>query len=116
MQAATRLELDSLGIRQTQGEGGGSSLDEWACVRENCLAGDPVGKPGDRKGHLPYNCFAPSLDSDQKDQLIEVIEKLLADKTTVSALWEDRTEAGSSSSALPIHNLLPCFPSWWRAV
>lgn len=25
-----------------------------------------------------------SLDSDQKDQLIEVIEKLLADKTTVS--------------------------------
>lgn len=24
-----------------------------------------------------------SLDSDQKDQLIEVIEKLLADKTTV---------------------------------
>lgn len=27
-----------------------------------------------------------SLDSDQKDQLIEVIEKLLADKTTVSRL------------------------------
>lgn len=28
--------------------------------------------------------FPRSLDSDQKDQLIEVIEKLLADKTTVS--------------------------------
>lgn len=27
--------------------------------------------------------FSFSLDSDQKDQLIEVIEKLLADKTTV---------------------------------
>lgn len=31
----------------------------------------------------PLNTFSLSLDSDQKDQLIEVIEKLLADKTTV---------------------------------
>ena len=28
-----------------------------------------------------------SLDPEQKDQLIEVIEKLLADKTTVSLKW-----------------------------
>lgn len=37
------------------------------------------------------NCFLSlpcSLDSDQKDQLIEVIEKLLADKTTVSGFGE----------------------------
>lgn len=32
----------------------------------------------------PIPLFPHSLDSDQKDQLIEVIEKLLADKTTVS--------------------------------
>lgn len=32
----------------------------------------------------PALLFHRSLDSDQKDQLIEVIEKLLADKTTVS--------------------------------
>lgn len=32
----------------------------------------------------PALLFPRSLDSDQKDQLIEVIEKLLADKTTVS--------------------------------
>lgn len=32
----------------------------------------------------PALLFPHSLDSDQKDQLIEVIEKLLADKTTVS--------------------------------
>ncbi|MEJ1278061.1 adaptor-related protein complex 3 beta 1 subunit [Cricetulus griseus] len=38
-----------------------------------------------------------SLDSDQKDQLIEVIEKLLADKTTVGALWEDRTSDGKGT-------------------
>lgn len=31
----------------------------------------------------PSQQFLRSLDSDQKDQLIEVIEKLLADKTTV---------------------------------
>lgn len=57
---------------------------------------------GDWKGHLPRHCFSLSLDSDQKDQLIEVIEKLLADKTTVSALWEDRTEAGPSFSVFPL--------------
>lgn len=33
----------------------------------------------------PCPLFSCSLDSDQKDQLIEVIEKLLADKTTVSS-------------------------------
>lgn len=32
------------------------------------------------------DCFSLSLDSDQKDQLIEVIEKLLADKTTVGIM------------------------------
>lgn len=37
------------------------------------------------------------MDSDQKDQLIEVIEKLLADKTTVGALWEDRTSDGKGT-------------------
>lgn len=31
-----------------------------------------------------YSFCAISLDPEQKDQLIEVIEKLLADKTTVS--------------------------------
>lgn len=34
-------------------------------------------------GQIPLSSFSLSLDSDQKDQLIEVIEKLLADKTTV---------------------------------
>lgn len=35
------------------------------------------------EGQIPLTGFPLSLDSDQKDQLIEVIEKLLADKTTV---------------------------------
>lgn len=50
------------------------------------LAGAAVGEPGDRKEHILSNCFSLSLDSDQKDQLIEVIEKLLADKTTVGIM------------------------------
>ena len=33
--------------------------------------------------NLNFILFAVSLDPEQKDQLIEVIEKLLADKTTV---------------------------------
>lgn len=33
--------------------------------------------------------FARSLDPEQKDQLIEVIEKLLADKTTVGSCTTD---------------------------
>lgn len=38
-----------------------------------------------KKSMHPMALSVPcSLDSDQKDQLIEVIEKLLADKTTVS--------------------------------
>jgi len=35
---------------------------------------------------LTFACFVCSLDPEQKDMLIEVIEKLLADKTTVSVL------------------------------
>ena len=31
--------------------------------------------------------FAPSLDPDQKDALVEIIEKLLQDKTTVRSLY-----------------------------
>lgn len=46
-------------------EGGEHSLGRWGA------------------GQIPLNSFSLSLDSDQKDQLIEVIEKLLADKTTV---------------------------------
>ncbi|XP_014405074.1 PREDICTED: AP-3 complex subunit beta-2 [Myotis brandtii] len=38
-----------------------------------------------REGQAPLNSVSRSLDSDQKDQLIEVIEKLLADKTTLVA-------------------------------
>lgn len=34
---------------------------------------------------LLFGVFFPSLDPEQKDQLIEVIEKLLADKTTVGS-------------------------------
>uniref|UniRef100_F6RIE6 Clathrin/coatomer adaptor adaptin-like N-terminal domain-containing protein n=1 Tax=Monodelphis domestica TaxID=13616 RepID=F6RIE6_MONDO len=44
--------------------------------------------PGSKTGRLnPFQqpLYLPSLDSDQKDQLIEVIEKLLADKTTLVA-------------------------------
>ena len=44
-----------------------------------------VGRDGREFGPATPALFFPrSLDSDQKDQLIEVIEKLLADKTTVS--------------------------------
>lgn len=35
---------------------------------------------------LILKCFVHSLDPEQKDQLIEVIEKLLTDKTTVRLL------------------------------
>lgn len=91
-----------------------------ASAQEVSLARADALKPGDRKKHIPSNCFSLSLDSDQKDQLIEVIEKLLADKTTVGALWEARISGGKEDShagslALPIHPLLPCFTSWWRA-
>lgn len=64
---------------------------------EVILAGGAVGEPGARKGHIPRNCFSLSLDSDQKDQLIEVIEKLLADKTTVGTSWEERTSGGKGT-------------------
>jgi len=41
--------------------------------------------------YLCILCFVCSLDPEQKDMLIEVIEKLLADKTTVRispcSLW-----------------------------
>lgn len=37
--------------------------------------------------HSSFLSLPCSLDSDQKDQLIEVIEKLLADKTTVSVFF-----------------------------
>lgn len=64
--------------------------------------------------------FSCSLDSDQKDQLIEVIEKLLADKTTVRMQLGKGDGAHQPRGALPS---LPCSPawvlsspSWWQAV
>lgn len=46
----------------------------------------------------PISKASPSLDSDQKDQLIEVIEKLLADKTTVRG---SGVGAGTGGYVLP---------------
>lgn len=66
-----------------------------------------MGGLGTGKGHFPCNCFSLSLDSDQKDQLIEVIEKLLADKTTVGALWEDRTSGGKGTDRFWFKFLCP---------
>lgn len=84
------------------------------CVSQ---AGAAVAEPGDRKDHILSDCFSLSLDSDQKDQLIEVIEKLLADKTTVGIMRrQDKRWERFISSALPIYILLPCFSSWWQAV
>lgn len=82
------------------------------------LAGAAVGEPGDRKEHIPRDCFFPSLDSDQKDQLIEVIEKLLADKTTVGIMgrkdkWWDRFLCSSHSCALS-HILFLASPAGGR--
>lgn len=46
-----------------------------------------TGRDGEEFGPASPALLLPhSLDSDQKDQLIEVIEKLLADKTTVSRM------------------------------
>lgn len=64
--------------------------------------------------------FSFSLDSDQKDQLIEVIEKLLADKTTVCT-WAHTGGGGKEGPRGPLPFLFtlsgPCLcPSWWRAV
>lgn len=78
-----------------------------------------IGKIGDGgERQLPRNRFSFSLDSDQKDQLIEVIEKLLADKTTVCT-WA-RTDGWWKGAGVPLPFLftLSChcpFPSWWRA-
>ena len=71
-------------------EGSGSHLFmNRVGVREVSTAWADVGKAGDGGGAIPLNSFSLSLDSDQKDQLIEVIEKLLADKTTVR-MWTHR--------------------------
>lgn len=67
-----------------------------------------IGKAGEEGG--ANNSFSLSLDSDQKDQLIEVIEKLLADKTTVG-IWTHRggwwKGARPTPSVLPLNVLLP---------
>lgn len=82
-------------------EGGERSLGRWGA------------------GQIPLNSFSLSLDSDQKDQLIEVIEKLLADKTTVCTRahrdgWWKWPWRGPS--ALPLTLSCPCsLPSWWQA-
>lgn len=47
--------------------------------------------------------FPCSLDSDQKDQLIEVIEKLLADKTTVSSASPPSPDVKMLLSLLSLH-------------
>lgn len=71
-------------------EGSGSYLFmNRVGVREVSTAWADIGKAGDGGGAIPLNSFSLSLDSDQKDQLIEVIEKLLADKTTVR-MWTHR--------------------------
>lgn len=55
------------------------------------------------EGQIPLNSFSFSLDSDQKDQLIEVIEKLLADKTTVGtwALRDARWKGDAAGTLCP---------------
>lgn len=78
------------------------------------MAAVDTGEAGDRRGRIRVNNVSLSLDSDQKDQLIEVIEKLLADKTTVRGSWA-HGRAGAVSPVLPAHCPLGLLPSWWRA-
>ena len=75
-----------------------------------CWADTGEARDGERQ--VPLNSFSLSLDPDQKDQLIEVIEKLLADKTTVCT-GVHRVDTGV---ALPLTLSCLCpVPSWWRA-
>lgn len=78
-----------------------------------------IEKAGDGGRGKSLNRFSLSLDSDQKDQLIEVIEKLLADKTTVRICAHGAVGGkvlGSGPSAFPFTLSCFCrFPSWWRA-
>lgn len=95
---------------------GHSSVTDLAGVRE----ARQLGQMGE--GQIPLSSFSRSLDSDQKDQLIEVIEKLLADKTTVRTgvqgwMVEGRRlppDRGPSFLAVTLPRLCPV-PSWWPA-
>lgn len=70
------------------------------------------------EGWIPLSSLSHSLDSDQKDQLIEVIEKLLADKTTVcigAQGWVvERCRRTEASLPVTLPRLCPV-PSWWPA-
>lgn len=81
-----------------------------------------VSQPGPRgEAQIPLSSFSCSLDSDQKDQLIEVIEKLLADKTTVrrgAQGWvvQSSRRRDRGPSFLPVTLPRLCrVPSWWPA-
>lgn len=98
-----------------EGPGGGGLhlLMNGAAGREVGTARADTGEPETRSGGSLSTLSPPrSLDPDQKDQLIEVIEKLLADKTTVGT----GAHRVGSGEALPLTLSRLCpVPSWWRA-
>lgn len=57
----------------------------------------------------PGNIFLCSLDPEQKEQLVEVIEKLLKDQTTVN-------KEKKAATLFPYLNFNLPLSSWWQVV
>lgn len=94
---------------EVSGGGGSHPSMNRVGAQEVNTAWANIEKAGDGGRGKSLNRFSLSLDSDQKDQLIEVIEKLLADKTTVricahrGGWWKG---AGQRPFCFSVHPLL----------